>query len=195
MTSIPDFHNAEFILSVENPFRLTPPSEQALYFLNDDNFCAVRPPRSAQNIDINSCTSDSRVTSPPRGTDQTTAYPDPSYDAVLSALKNAAKQRTKQGSAYLSLVNSELMLIKKSLFISVFSALAAFVLGIVSLLLLNLGIGVALHSLNISLLGVSFILLSVNIGLSILCYRIAKKAFYLVSFERLIRLLKRSLSN
>lgn len=193
MTPIPDFHNAKFILSAENPFRLTPPSEQALYFLNDNNRCVVREPLSTQSTDTNTSTSPGSNSS--GDTDKGPVYPDPSYDAVVTALKNAAKQRTKQGSAYLSLVNSELMLIKKSLFVSVFAALTGFVLSIVSLLILNIGIGLALYSLGVSTLGISFILLGANIGLSILCYRIAKKAFYLVSFERLIRLLKRSLSN
>ena len=189
MATIPDFHSAHFTMSAENPFRLTPPSEQALYFIGVDNaVIAVNADGSVSTGYHDASPKDKKNLD-----EQQAPYPDPSYEAVIDALKNAAKQRTKQAAAYLSLVNSEIMLVKKSLFISVFAALAAFVIGIVCWLLVNVAIGVALYSLGISIIFIAAILLCFNLGLSVLFYRIAKKSLCFVSFERLIALFKRSL--
>jgi hypothetical protein len=195
MAVTPDFLSAHFTMSAENPFRLTPPSEQALYFIDGNN--------SAKVINVDGSVSTVYHDPSPRQTagqeggqaNEHVSYPDPSYDAVISAIKNAAKQRTKQGAAYLSLVNSELMLVKKSLFISVFAALAAFITGIVCWLLVNVAMGGALYYFNIDIIAIGSILLCVNIGLCLLFYRTAQKAFHLVSFKRLIALLERTLSN
>ena len=189
MATIPDFHRAHFTMSAENPFRLTPPAEQALYFIGVDNAVI------AVNADCSVSTGYSGASPKDKKAldEQQTPYPDPSYETVIDALKNAAKQRTKQGTAYLSLLNSEIMLVKKSLFISVFAALAAFVIGIVCWLLVNVVIGGALYSFDISIVFIAAILLCFNLGLSVLFYRIAKKSLCFVSFERLIALFKRSL--
>lgn len=188
---IPDFHSARFIVSAENPFRLTSPSEQALYFIGqNDSTITV-------NADGTVSTED-RDTTPESKRSQDSEhvlYPNPSYDVIIDAITNAAKQRTKQGTAYLSLVNSELMLVKKSLFISVFAALAALLIGVVCWLLINIAIGGTLYSFSISIVAISVVLLCFNIGLCLLFYRIAKKALHLVSLNRLISLLKRTLVN
>lgn len=189
MATIPDFHSAHFTMSAENPFRLTPPAEQALYFIGVDNaVIAVNADGSVSTGYSGASPKDKKALD-----EQQTPYPDPSYETVIDALKNAAKQRTKQGTAYLSLLNSEIMLVKKSLFISVFAALAAFVIGIVCWLLVNVVIGGALYSFDISIVFIAAILLCFNLGLSVLFYRIAKKSLCFVSFERLIALFKRSL--
>ncbi|WP_269520292.1 hypothetical protein [Alteromonas sp. BMJM2] len=189
MATIPDFHSAHFTMSAENPFCLTPPSEQALYFIGVDNaVIAVNADGSVSTGYHDASSKDKKTLN-----DEQIPYPDPSYEAVIDALKNAAKQRTKQGAAYLSVLNSEIMLIKKSLFISVFAALVAFVVSMVCWLLVNVAIGGALYAFGISIILIAGILLCFNLGLSVLFYRIAKKSLHFVSFERLIALFKRSL--
>ena len=86
MATIPDFHSAHFTMSAENPFRLTPPSEQALYFAGENNSVI------AINADGSVSTGYRDVpTKNKKSQDKQQApYPDPTYEAVVDALKNAA---------------------------------------------------------------------------------------------------------
>lgn len=170
MSELPDFRYAHFTVSDENPFRLTPPRDQA----NFDNVA-----------DASKRASSGRNASPP--------YPNPEYEDVFDALKNAVKQRTKQGTAFLSLFNSELMLIKRSLLITIVASMAVFVISMVCWVVLNVGLSIALYSVNLSVFVIICILLCINVAAAILLFRLAKNASQLVSFERVIGLIKRSL--
>ena len=79
MATIPDFHSAYFTMSAENPFRLTPPSEQALYFIGGDNAVI------AVNADgsVSTGFSDASPKDKKNLDEQQTPYPDPSYETVI----------------------------------------------------------------------------------------------------------------
>lgn len=170
MSELPDFRRAHFTVCDENPFRLTPPRDQA----NFDNVA-----------DVSKKALSGRTASSP--------YPNPEYEEVFDALKNAVKQRKKQGTAFLSLFNSELMLIKRSLLITIVASMAVLIISIVCWVILNVGVSIALYSVNLSLFVIICILLCINVAAAILLFRLATNASQLVSFERVIGLIKRSL--
>ena len=119
-------------MCTENPFRLTPPAAQANLNVksNGDN--------------ANAASAASEHSTQHKSTQQN--YPDPSFSDIFSAFSEAFTQRKAQGLAFLELTNSELMLIKKSFFVTVFACLAAFAVGTVCWLILNIAIGAILHS-------------------------------------------------
>lgn len=168
----PDFRKANFDLCSENPFRLTPPAAQAnLHFKVDEE--------------------DSRTTSTTSNESTKQNYPDPSFSDILSAFKNAFAQRKEQGLAFLELTNSELMLIKKSLFVTVFACLAAFAVGTVCWLILNIAIGAILHNMGVHYVVVPLVLLVLNSTAAYALFRLAQNAFNYLSFSRLIQTWRR----
>ena len=134
--TVPDFRRAKYNLCTENPFRLTPPAAQANLNVksNGDN--------------ANAASAASEHSTQHKSTQQN--YPDPSFSDIFSAFSEAFTQRKAQGLAFLELTNSELMLIKKSFFVTVFACLAAFAVGTVCWLILNIAIGAILHSVGVS---------------------------------------------
>ncbi|WP_394224341.1 hypothetical protein [Alteromonas gracilis] len=169
---MPDFRKAHFVTCSENPFRLTPPTAQANFDVN-----TVHEHTSAD------ATTSKRVDDRP--------YPDPSFSEVFSALKDVFTQRKAQGLAFLELTNSELMLVKKSLFITVFACFAAFALSIVCWLLVNVAVGAILHTLGLSYVSIPFVLLVVNVVALYGLIRIARDAFQYVNLHRLIQTWRR----
>lgn len=160
----PDFHKAQFALCKENPFRLTPPGAQA----------------SAHNHH-----SKTNETEGKTATEQ--QYPDPAFSDIISAFKEAFSQRKAQGFAFLELTNSELMLIKKSFFVTVFACLAAFAVGTVCWLILNIAIGAFLHNIGLHYVVVPLVLLVLNSAAAFGSFKLAQNAFNYLSFKRLIQ--------
>jgi len=166
--TVPDFHKAQFSLCEENPFRLTPLGAQAT--LNADR-------HSSANKSANSTNEQN--------------YPDPSFSSIISALKEAFSQRKAQGFAFLELTNSELMLIKKSIFVTIFACLAAFAVGTVCWLILNIAIGAFLHSMGVHYVIVPLVLLAINVLTAFGLFRLAQNAFGYISFHRLVQTWRR----
>jgi len=96
-----------------------------------------------------------------------------------------------QGLAFLELTNSELMLIKKSFFVTVFACLAAFAVGTVCWLILNIAIGAILHSVGVSYVVVPLLLLVFNSVAAFCLFKLAQNSFNYLSFSRLIQTWRR----
>lgn len=172
----PDFRKAQFATCSENPFRLTPPSAQA-------NTINSRNERYSAQASSSAATNEA----------QDQPYPDPPFSDILAAFKDVFSQRKAQGMAFLELTNSELMLVKKSLFVTVCACLAALVVTIVCWLLLNLAIGTVFHALGVSYVVIPFVLLAVNIIAAFGLLKLAQSAFHYVNFHRLIQTWRRVL--
>ena len=175
--TVPDFRRANFNLCTENPFRLTPPAAQANLNVrsNGDNAHAA--------------SAASEHSTQYKSTQQN--YPDPSFSDIFSAFSEAFTQRKAQGLAFLELTNSELMLIKKSFFVTVFACLAAFAVGTVCWLILNIAIGAILHSVGVSYVVVPLLLLVFNSIVAFCLFKLAQNAFNYLSFSRLIQTWRR----
>ena len=132
--TVPDFRRANFNLCTENPFRLTPPAAQA------------NPNVTSNGDNANAASAASEHSTQHKSTQQN--YPDPSFSDIFSAFSEAFTQRKAQGLAFLELTNSELMLIKKSFFVTVFACLASFAVGTVCWLILNIAIVAFLYSVR-----------------------------------------------
>ena len=167
-----DFHKARFRTCHENPFRLTPPSAQAKFHEN--------------------ATGESTPTETPSDEQSTQQqYPDPSFSDVFDAFKEAFSQRKEQGFAFLELTNSELMLVKKSFFVTVFACLAAFAVGTVCWLILNIAIGAILHNAGVHYVVVPLVLLVLNSLAAFGFLKLAQNAFNYLSLSRLIQTWRR----
>jgi len=162
--NVPDFHKAQFTLCEENPFRLTPPRAQAKYH--------AYTPKTGENAST---------------ADNDQPYPDPAFSDIISAFQEAFTQRKAQGLAFLALTNSEIMLIKKSFFVTVFACLAAFAVGTVCWLILNIAIGAALHNAGVHYVVVPLILLAFNSIAAFGFFKLAQNSFNYLSFHRLIQ--------
>ena len=175
--TVPDFRRAKYNLCTENPFRLTPPAAQANLNVksNGDN--------------ANAASAASEHSTQHKSTQQN--YPDPSFSDIFSAFSEAFTQRKAQGLAFLELTNSELMLIKKSFFVTVFACLAAFAVGTVCWLILNIAIGAILHSVGVSYVVVPLLLLVFNSVAAFCLFKLAQNAFNYLSFSRLIQTWRR----
>ena len=175
--TVPDFRRAKYNLCTENPFRLTPPAAQANHNVksNGDN--------------ANAASEASEHSTQHKSTQQN--YPDPSFSDIFSAFSEAFTQRKAQGLAFLELTNSELMLIKKSFFVTVFACLAAFAVGTVCWLILNIAIGAILHSVGVSYVVVPLLLLVFNSVAAFCLFKLAQNSFNYLSFSRLIQTWRR----
>ena len=175
--TVPDFRRAKYNLCTENPFRLTPPAAQANHNVksNGDNAKAA--------------SAASEHSTQHKSTQQN--YPDPSFSDIFSAFSEAFTQRKAQGLAFLELTNSELMLIKKSFFDTVFACLAAFAVGTVCWLILNIAIGAILHSVGVSYVVVPLLLLVFNSVAAFCLFKLAQNSFNYLSFSRLIQTWRR----
>jgi hypothetical protein len=79
------------------------------------------------------------------------------------------------------------MLIKKSFFVTIFACLAAFAVGTVCWLILNIAIGALLHSMGLHYVAVPLILLVLNSIAAFGFFKLAQNAFNYLSFSRLIQ--------
>ena len=175
--TVPDFRRANFNLCTENPFRLTPPAAQA------------NPNVTSNGDNANAASATSEHSTQHKSTQQN--YPDPSFSDIFSAFSEAFTQRKAQGLAFLELTNSELMLIKKSFFVTVFACLAAFAVGTVCWLILNIAIGAILHSVGVSYVVVPLLLLVFNSVAAFCLFKLAQNSFNYLSFSRLIQTWRR----
>ena len=175
--TVPDFRRAKYNLCTENPFRLTPPAAQA------------NPNVTSNGDNANAASAASEHSTQHKSAQQN--YPDPSFSDIFSAFSEAFTQRKAQGLAFLELTNSELMLIKKSFFVTVFACLAAFAVGTVCWLILNIAIGAILHSVGVSYVVVPLLLLVFNSIAAFCLFKLAQNAFNYLSFSRLIQTWRR----
>ena len=163
---VPDYQKAQFTLSLDNPFKLTPPKECV--------FLRQTPHNS-------------------------TSHQEPSHRSVfkntLDEVRHAYTQKIDQGSALLSLVNSELVLIKKSLLVSAFAGLATVALAIVCWLLVNVLIGALIYQQGVGVLVVLTVLLGINCAATIICAKTFKAAFRHANFTSLIKTLNEVLKH
>lgn len=163
MLTVPDFRQASFIPRVENPFRLTPPRHQAIF---------VHQQRQ---------TEDDKDTPPPEAV---------SFQQLIDAFKDAAKQKQNQGFAMLELINAEGILIKNALVVSVASALIAFALGIACWILVNATLGYIAYSFGAPVIAVLLGMLVLN-GIALyLVLKQGKSAYKYLNGKRMIRLFK-----
>jgi len=146
-----------------------------------------------RRANFNLCTENPFRLTPPaaQANPNVTNYPDPSFSDIFSAFSEALTQRKAQGLAFLELTNSELMLIKKSFFVTVFACLAAFAVGTVCWLILNIAIGAILHSVGVSYVVVPLLLLVFNSIAAFCLFKLAQNAFNYLSFSRLIQTWRR----
>lgn len=165
MGTAPDFRRAQFILSPANPYQLTAPRASTLFFAEE---------KEAETED--------RINQP---------YPDPTFNDVFDSLQNALNQKKSQYFAFCELVNSELVLVKKSFFVTVFAALSAFAVGTVCWLIFNIALAAIFHELGIHFIASSLILLLLNAVTAWGLFRLAKNAYGYLSFSRVIKLLER----
>lgn len=169
---VPDFQKARYTSCHENPFRLTPPPAQAKFH---ENATEESTPKET----------------PPDEQSTQQQYPDPSFSDVFNAFKEAFSQRKAQGFAFLELTNSELMLVKKSFFVTVFACLAAFAVGTVCWLILNIAIGAILHNVGVHYVVVPLVLLALNSLAAFGFFKLAQNAFNYLSLSRLIQTWRR----
>jgi hypothetical protein len=180
--TVPDFRRAKYNLCTENPFRLTPPAAQANLNVKSNGDNANAASEASEH---------STQYKPTQYKSTQQNYPDPSFSDIFSAFFEAFTQRKAQGLAFLELTNSELMLIKKSFFVTVFACLAAFAVGTVCWLILNVAIGAILHSVGVSYVVVPLLLLVFNSVAAFCLFKLAQNAFNYLSFSRLIQTWRR----
>lgn len=152
----------------ENPFRLTPPRRQAIF---------VHEEKAAQRHE-----QESQDNEP---------YEKVSFSEFTDALKNYAKQKQHQGFALLDLINSELMLIKKSVFVTVFAGMTAFAIGGFCWILLNIALGYFAHLAGAPVSIILVVMLVINATIGVVLFKQAKSAFNYISATRIIQLMKR----
>ena len=169
-------------MCTENPFRLTPPAAQANLNVKSNGDNANAASEASEH---------STQYKPTQYKSTQQNYPDPSFSDIFSAFFEAFTQRKAQGLAFLELTNSELMLIKKSFFVTVFACLAAFAVGTVCWLILNIAIGAILHSVGVSYVVVPLLLLVFNSVAAFCLFKLAQNAFNYLSFSRLIQTWRR----
>lgn len=169
-------------MCTENPFRLTPPAAQANLNVKSNGDNANAASEASEH---------STQYKPTQYKSTQQNYPDPSFSDIFSAFFEAFTQRKAQGLAFLELTNSELMLIKKSFFVTVFACLAAFAVGTVCWLILNVAIGAILHSVGVSYVVVPLLLLVFNSVAAFCLFKLAQNAFNYLSFSRLIQTWRR----
>lgn len=187
MIIIPDFRKANFAVSLENPYCLTPPGAQAVVGHSGDS--QGKPSCAAQDPTPRISDAESSEHSNETNVDQN--YPDPSFSTIIDAFHEAITQRKAQGLAFLELTNSELMLIKKSFFVTVFAGLAAFAVGTVCWLIVNIALGSVMHVFGLHYVAISFLLLAINAITAVLLFKLAQNAFGYLGFQRLISMWKR----
>jgi hypothetical protein len=161
----PDFKSAQFSLSLDNPFQLTPPREQA--FFGTQQYKAHANKVLNEEVDV---------------VQSTTAKMQQAADDV----KSAYVEKVHQGASFFSLLNSELMLVKKSVFVTVFASLATLAIGAICWLLLNAILGAVLHHYELSLIFILSILFIINTFVTFMCFKLAKTALKHTSFDSLI---------
>lgn len=166
MKPLPDFRSATYTLSSENPFRLTSPRSQATFRI---------PKQSTSGASTESSND---------------IPPDISFEEALASFKALYAQKKYQGFALIDLINAELQLITKSIFVSIFGALTAFALGGFCWILLNSCIGLAMHHAGMPALLIMVILLLVNSVLSVVAFMHAQSAFRFINLKRLTTLLQ-----
>ncbi|MDO6567663.1 hypothetical protein Q4561_11395 [Alteromonas sp. 1_MG-2023] len=153
-----------------------PDFRSATYTLSSENPFRLTSPRSQATFRSNNQSAPS-------------PHPDTSFEDALSSLKSLFTQKKYQGFALLDLINAELELIKKSVFVSIFGALTAFALGGFSWILLNACFGMVLHHAGLPTLAIMVILLLANSVLSVVAFMYANSAFRFINFKRLITLM------
>ena len=167
-----DFRKARFTPRDENPFRLTPPRRQAI-FVHEENAPQQPEQNSSENESENS------------------PYEKVSFSDFTDALKNYAKQKQHQGFALLDLLNSELMLIKKSIFVTVFAGMTAFAIGGFCWTLLNIALGYFAHLAGAPVSIILVVMLVINAIIGVVIFKQAQSAFKYISASRIIQLMKR----
>jgi hypothetical protein len=175
MVTLPDFSMAHYVVSPENPYKLTPPNASTLFMLSEKH-CASSKGSAARGI---------------HGLKGNDTFEDPSYDEVFNALKNAYKQKQAQYFAFADVLDGELQLIKKSIVVSAFSALAVFALAIVCWLLVNALLAGALYHFGAGFLTICTLLLIGNIALTVVFVNLAKSAYQYVGITRIMKFIKR----
>jgi len=161
----PNFKSAQFSLSLDNPFKLTPPREQA--FFGTQQYKAHTDQVPSGEVD---------------GVQSTTAKMQQAADDV----KSAYAEKVHLGASFFSLLNSELMLVKKSVIVTVFASLATLAIGAICWLLINAILGTVLYHYELGLIFILAILLTINILVTLTCFKLAKTAFKHASFDSLI---------
>ncbi|MEC8377650.1 MAG: hypothetical protein VX078_22920, partial [Pseudomonadota bacterium] len=101
-------------------------------------------------------------------------------------VKSAYAEKVHQGASFFSLLNSELMLVKKSVFVTVFASLATLAIGAICWLLLNAILGAVLYGYDLSLIFILSILFTINTLVTFMCFKLAKTALKHTSFDSLI---------
>jgi hypothetical protein len=175
MVTLPDFSRAHYVVSPENPYKLTPPNASTLFMLSEKH-CASSKGSAAYGQ---------------HGFKGNDTFEDPSYDEVFNALKNAYKQKQAQYFAFADVLDGELQLIKKSIVVSAFSALAVFALAIVCWLLVNALLAGVLFQFGAGFLTICTLLLIGNIGLTVVFVNLAKSAYQYVGITRIMKFIKR----
>jgi len=163
---VPDYQKAQFTLSLDNPFKLTPPKECA-FLRQTSHHSASRQEPSSSSV----------------------------FKNTFDDIHHAYHRKIDQGSALLSLVNSELVLIKKSLLVSAFAGLATVALAIVCWLLVNVLIGALIYQQGVGVLVVLTVLLGINCAATIICAKTFKAAFRHANFTSLIKTLNEVLKH
>ncbi|GMM69313.1 hypothetical protein MTsDn1_26080 [Alteromonas sp. MTD1] len=161
----PNFKSAQFSLSLDNPFKLTPPREQA--FFGTQQYKAHADQVLKEEVDSEQST--------------TTKMQQAADD-----VKSAYAEKVRQGASFFSLLNSELMLVKKSIIVTVFASLATLAIGAICWLLINAILGTMLYHYELGLIFILAILLTINILATLTCFKLAKTAFEHASFDSLI---------
>jgi len=175
VNSAPDFRHAHYVRSNENPFRLTPPLGLAEF--------------NSQSSHTHEHNSQAHVSTDDQGDSDGQIDGEISFEQVIDTVTQVVTQKKYQGIALLTLVNAEWELIKKSVFVSIISALAALALAGLSWLLVNIAIGLILHSVQVPLLAITGILLLVNVLIAIVLLYQARSAYQFIGFKRLITLM------
>ncbi len=189
MLVVPDFQKANFTFNSENPFRLSPPRLWVKAGIHN-GLKSIPTEKNAHHHNGSASNLSDNVTKSSKS-DSFSGYTDPSFDDVLSSLKGAFEQHLALGLTFLSLTNSELMLIKKSFFVTVFTSLAMFAVGTVCWLILNITIGAVMHTVGVNYILISLVLLLFNTLIAFLLFKLTQHAFRYLNFNRLIKTWKR----
>jgi hypothetical protein len=169
----PNFKSAQFSLSLDNPFKLTPPREQA--FFGTQQYKAHAEQVLNEEVDA---------------AQSTTARMQQAADDV----KSAYAEKVHQSASFFSLLNSELMLVKKSVIVTVFASLATLAIGAICWLLINAILGTVLYHYELGLTFILAILFTINTFVTLMCFKLAKTACKHASFDSLINTVSTTLS-
>lgn len=162
---VPNFRSAQFTLSLENPFKLTPPREQAFFGTHKYKAHTDQVPR--EEVD---------------NVQSTTAK----MHQAAEDLKSAYAEKVRQGASFFSLLNSELMLVKKSVIVTIFASLATLAFGAICWLLINAIFGTVFYHYGMGLIFILITLFTINTVVTFICFKLAKTAFKHASFDSLI---------